>query len=49
MYDTVNYLKNQGKIWKNILPVVVSELEVQDIDNETDWRLAELKYQLMCK
>ena len=49
VYDTVNYLKNQGKIWKNILPVVVSELEVQDIDNETDWRLAELKYQLMCK
>ncbi len=24
----------------------VSELEVQDIDNEVDWRLAELKYQL---
>ena len=49
VYDTVNYIKNQGKIWKIILPVVVSELEVQDIDNETDWRLAELKYQLMCK
>lgn len=24
----------------------VSELEAQDIDNETDWRLAELKFQL---
>ena len=28
-------------------PIIVSELEVQDIDNEVDWKLAELKYQLM--
>ncbi len=32
---------------RNIVPFIVSELEVQDIDNETDWKLAELKYQLM--
>lgn len=25
----------------------LSELEVQDIDNETDWKLAELKYKLL--
>lgn len=31
----------------NILPFVVSELEVQDIDNQTDWKLAEMKYRLM--
>lgn len=31
----------------NILPYIVSELEVQDIDNETDWEIAELKYQYM--
>lgn len=30
-----------------ILPYICSELEVQDIDNEEDWRLAELKYQFM--
>lgn len=30
-----------------ILPLVVSELEVQDIDNETDWKIAEMKYGLM--
>jgi pseudaminic acid cytidylyltransferase len=29
------------------LPLLVSELEVQDIDNETDWKLAELKYRLL--
>lgn len=25
----------------------LSELEAQDIDNETDWKLAELKYKLL--
>lgn len=30
-----------------VLPVVISELEVQDIDNETDWKLAEMKYRLL--
>ena len=27
--------------------ILVPEMEVQDIDSEQDWRLAELKYQLM--
>ena len=31
----------------NILPMELSELEVQDIDNEVDWKLAELKYNLI--
>ena len=31
----------------NILPLIVSELEVQDIDNLTDWKIAEMKYRLM--
>ena len=26
--------------------VVISELSAQDIDSETDWKLAELKYKL---
>ena len=26
--------------------MVLSELEVQDIDNETDWKIAEMKYLL---
>jgi len=29
------------------LPIIVSEMEVQDIDTEDDWKLAELKYSLM--
>jgi N-acylneuraminate cytidylyltransferase len=27
--------------------IVLDELQVQDIDNETDWKLAELKYKLL--
>lgn len=30
-----------------LAPLVISELEVQDIDDETDWVLAEQKYRLM--
>lgn len=30
-------------------PIIVSELEVQDIDNEEDWAMAEMKYQMMRK
>lgn len=30
-------------------PYIVSELEVQDIDNEVDWSLAELKYSMIHK
>ena len=28
-------------------PLIVSDLEVQDIDNESDWAIAEMKYKLM--
>jgi pseudaminic acid cytidylyltransferase len=31
------------------VPLVVPELEVQDIDNPEDWKMAELKYQLIHK
>lgn len=30
-----------------VIPYIVSELEVQDIDHEEDWKMAEIKYQLM--
>ncbi len=44
----VEHFKHNKKLMiGNIVPFVLSELEVQDIDNETDWKLAELKYQLM--
>lgn len=44
------YKENKRLMVGKILPMFVSELEVQDIDNQIDWELAELKYQLLvCK
>ena len=34
---------------ERLLPLVLSELEVQDIDTPEDWALAEMKYQLLHK
>lgn len=40
-----NSLLHQESVFPEFtLPLEVSELEVQDIDNETDWQLAEIKY-----
>ncbi len=39
-----------GKMFtENSASIVLSELEVQDIDNETDWKMAELKYEFLQK
>lgn len=40
-------IKRNGVIVENVIPMVLSELEVQDIDNESDWTLAEIKYKMM--
>ncbi len=48
-WNVGQYMACNGKFTDNIAPIVVSELEVQDIDNEEDWKLAELKYQMMNK
>ena len=46
----VEQFKNIGKlVTDNTVGMVIPELEVQDIDNETDWELAEAKYQLLKK
>lgn len=44
---TEKYLKNNDILNNHTRPYFISELEVQDIDNETDWKLAELKYKYM--
>lgn len=46
-YDTKELIKCKGIITENVIPMVLSELEVQDIDNESDWKLAEIKYRMM--
>lgn len=34
-------------LMKRTYPLILNELQVQDIDNEVDWQLAELKYKLL--
>lgn len=46
-YDAESFLKTKGQIWEDVVPVVMPESEVQDIDSEEDWKIAELKYQAM--
>ena len=47
MYQVDQYVRLKGQIDQSIVPVIVDEMEVQDIDNETDWKLAEQKFRLM--
>ncbi len=42
-----NFLKNHELVSGKILPMILTEMEVQDIDNPIDWELAELKYKLI--
>jgi N-acylneuraminate cytidylyltransferase len=46
-YDTQAYLNKGGVFKMNSSAIIISELESQDIDTETDWKLAELKYTLI--
>ena len=43
-------LIEEKTVWcKHTAPLVLSELEVQDLDTLTDWQLAEMKYELLHK
>ncbi len=46
-YHVKRYRACRGDLPDGYVPIIVPETEVQDIDNLTDWRLAELKYRLM--
>ena len=45
--NTQAFAQQELLFMKKTCPVILDELEVQDIDNETDWKLAELKYRLI--
>lgn len=47
MYQVEAFVRLKGQMTESIVPVIVDEMEVQDIDNESDWKLAELKYQMI--
>ena len=47
VFRTEAFEHNKKLMVGNILPYEVDELEVQDIDNESDWKIAEIKYEAM--
>ena len=43
-------MEHERTVWcKRTEPLILSELEVQDLDTLTDWQLAEMKYELIHK
>ena len=46
---TEEFYKNGNILYNHTKPYIVPELEVQDIDNQSDWDLAEIKYKRMIK
>lgn len=45
-FKTSSFENSRILVMDNTLPFVLSEMQVQDIDSEEDWKLAELKYKL---
>lgn len=43
---TKAFLENKNLLSNHTVPFLVSEMEAQDIDNQNDWKLAELKFQM---
>ena len=40
------FLSQRSMVMQKSVPLILSELEVQDIDTEEDWKIAEMKYQM---
>lgn len=45
--NTQAFLKEKKVFTQNSGSIIINELQVQDIDSETDWKLAELKHELL--
>lgn len=46
-YDAEKFVMNDGIMDGFSAPLILNELYVQDIDNETDWKIAEMKYEIL--
>ena len=46
-YDVPVFLKNDGIMDGLSAAYLLDDLHVQDIDNETDWEIAEMKYEIL--
>lgn len=45
--STAGFERQQALIMEKTVPLVLPEAEIQDIDTEEDWELAELKYRIL--
>lgn len=45
--NTASFYEQQRLVMDKTYPVILDEMEVQDIDTLTDWELAEVKYRLV--
>lgn len=46
-YKTNEYRACKGDLEDGYVPIIMPETQVQDIDNLSDWKLAEMKYKMM--
>ncbi len=46
-YNVERYMACRGELPNGYVAIIVPETEVQDIDNFSDWKLAEMKYKMM--
>lgn len=44
---TESFLQQKGLVMEKTVPLILREEEVQDIDTEQDWKLAEMKFRLL--
>lgn len=44
---TAAFMEQKKMVMEKTVPIEMPELEVQDIDTEEDWRIAEVKYKVM--
>ncbi len=42
-----SFTRQGALVMEKTVPLILSEMEIQDIDTEEDWKLAELKYRLL--
>lgn len=47
VYNVEKLIELNGIITDDFMPVIVSDMQVQDIDTEEDWKIAEVKYKVL--
>lgn len=45
--NTISFLKQKSLFMKKTIPLEIPDLEVQDIDDDNDWKTAEIKYKII--